>query len=219
MVFSSKHTPEGFSGNNHSIDDEPEVGNKTYEMYAVAAPENRRPPYKLSPKALSISSLQHLYTLASPENKRMFMEYMLAPAGILNYLDMERTRRAESFDCAELDEFRELFLFDIDASMFQEEMPGDELFEFIVNTERGLLQDFNFVSAYRESGMGIGMIPLTQIEAYIRLMKPEVLQSIGMVEYINAIRHIDSAYVSYHADKQREEMDKNKSTGKGVKPK
>lgn len=206
VVFHSKYS-EDYSAEDS---DEIQTTSKTFEMLSKVIYTDRISKVSSSsPKLINQATKVYLYERASPTYKKLLMEYMLAPPDIIPFLEMERTGK-KTVEIPELVEFRDLYALDIDASELMDELPL-EIFEFIVSLERSLYQDFNYLSAYRESGMGIGMIPLTQIEAYIRLKSPNTLQSISLGDFVDSIRNIDSKYVGYHADKQKEESKKNAS--------
>jgi len=168
--------------------------------------------YRLS--LLNRHTLISLAKNASPDTKPYIMEYVYAPFGFKSTLDMNKFDGSSS-DKA-VDNFRNLYCFELSGDnviryfieAFEDEGYGSAWGNFVVGLESALMRDFARLSAYRSSGFGVGMIPLSEIKTAIDLQIVESLQFISVNDFVDVIYSIDGAYVSYYASKQKSDSDK-----------
>jgi len=197
-------------------DEEIQTEVKSYKAYlrsvhSLEATRNIR-TFRLS--LLNRKSLISLSSHASPDTKPYIMEYVYAPFGFKSILDMNRFDNGGPDKAVE--NFRNLYCFELsgeNAMRYLIEAFGDIDYgsawgHFIIGLESSLMRDFARLSAYRPSGFGVGMIPLSEVKAAIDIGIVESLEYISVEDFIDAIYSIDGAYVSYYASKQKSDSDK-----------
>jgi hypothetical protein len=168
----------------------------------------------ISLKTQSKKIITALIDFASPVNKDFLRQYLSAPPIIADLLDSERTEGAFDIHSPEgklLSEFRRTM---IDSWILGDDVCDEPEFVRIVQeTESLIYHDFNMLSGYRNSGMGIGMIPLTEIKAYIDLGGSELLKmgEFSKMDLVECIRMVDSNFVTAHSAKQKRDMDDKKN--------
>jgi len=214
LVITAKHTPDGW---NPEGDGEVNSKDPSFATLLMAVGfEDRLDLGSISLKTQNIATLQHLIDNASETNKKVLDEYMHAPPGIRGLMEFESTLAATSEDLTAYRYSRDNALDspEILASVTSSAIRA-MLLDF-AELEQAISRDFGFLSAYRDSGFGMGMIRLTEIQAFIDLELSSALRlgdataCISVQSFVEAIRLIDSEYVSYYAEKQREETESKK---------
>ncbi len=179
--------------------------------------EERLDLSSISLKTQNTATLQHLIDNASETNKKVLDEYMHAPPGIRGLIELESSMATTSQDLAAYRDARDNAL---DSPEVLASVDSPWLREVLVEfseLEQALTRDFGFLSAYRDSSFSMGMIRLTEILAFIELGMSSALQlgdvngCVSTQSFVEAIRIIDSEYVSYYAEKQREETESKKA--------
>ena len=214
MVITAKHTPDGW---NPEGDGEINSKDPSFDTLLLVAGFNDKLDLSaISLKKENIATLQHLIDHASEINKQVLEEYMHAPPGIRGLIEFEHAFATTSEDLA-------AYRFERSTALDSPEILDSirspfvrEMLEDFAELEQALSRDFGFLSAYRDSGFGMGMIRLTEIRAFIDMEMSIALRlgdatgCLSVQSFVEAIRMIDSEYVSYYAEKQREETESKK---------